>query len=955
MPKDRLSHYTLLDRIGEGGMGEVYRARDERLGRTLAVKTLRADGGADSELRRRLVQEAQAASALNHPNIVTVYDIGCEEASGLDFIAMELVEGESVAELLKRGEHGVDLALAVGIPVASALAAAHGAGIVHRDLKPANVMRSTSGVVKLLDFGLAKLSQPRRAGGDDITVAPEAQLTTEGMVVGTPAYMAPEQAEGREVDARSDVFAFGVLLYEMLAGEHPFRAGSTMALMSAILRDTPEPVSRRCPGCPQALAALVARCMEKDPARRPQGGAGVLAELERIRTGWRRRETLGHRFSRPLVLLPVVAVVLALLGWIASDAWRAWQAEADLAAGLERIEALAGEEQLVEAYALLRSLEPRFPGDTALAQWWADITLPADLVTDPPGARLAIQPFRRPDSPWVDLGVSDQHQVRVPLEQVRWRIEKDGYQPLELVTLGNLPLATLTPLGEAPEGMLRVPGGPFRYGILPPADLAEFWLDRTEATNAEYLRFVEAGGYRDPAFWQEPLLDGDRVLGFGEAMARFLDSTGRPGPVGWELGHYPDGRGDHPVAGVSWYEAMAYARFAGRQLPSAHHWMRAASHDIHSNILLFANFDSGDSAPVASRGATSPFGHHDLAGNVAEWTATSDDGQALALGGHFSAPPYLFSDLYPESKWTRNPSIGLRLALQQGAMNEALLAMPERGAEFPEPVSDEVFEALLRFYAHDPSDDPGELEASQESERWRSETWLLPAAYANERFRVRLYLPKRGQPPFQTIVYAPTSVAQLQPDSSLAGTREFAFLMRTGRAVAYPVFYNTFERRLPADAPPQARRATRPNWSKDAAQVLDLIERHPELDAAAVGFFGFSLGANAGMSMLAVEPRFHAAVLLATGLPPTPSPAEVEPINFLPRVRQPVLLIGGSQDFMNPYETSQRPLFERLGTPPELKRHFVFDGGHVPPRPQELVGEMLDWFDLHLGPVEAER
>jgi dienelactone hydrolase len=956
MPSSRISHYTLLDPLGEGGMGAVYRARDDRLGRTLAIKTLRAEGASSDELRQRLLQEAQAASALNHPNIVTVYDIGREEGAGLDFIAMEYIDGEPVAELIRRGEHGVELALAVGIPVASALAAAHGIGIVHRDLKPANVMRTSSGSIKLLDFGLAKLNQPRALGGDDATT-PNAQLTTEGMVVGTPAYMAPEQAEGRAVDARSDVFALGVVLYEMLAGEHPFRAGSTMALMSAILRDTPEPVSGRCPGCPVALARLVARCMEKDPARRPQHAGEVLAELERIRSDWSRRGTLAWRLGQPRVLAAAGALLLALLLWIGWGAWQAQRDRADLAAGLAEIEALADQQWILEAYAVMRRLEARFPGDPDLARWWADLALATDLVTQPPGARMQVQPYLRPEAPWLDLGVSDQIAVPMPAEQLRWRIEKDGYAPLELVTVGDLPFATLTPLGEAPEGMVRVAGGPFRYGSgrhgLPPVELEDFWLGRTEVTHADYLRFVEAGGYRRPEFWQEPMILDGEELAFEEAMARFVDATGRPGPAGWELSRYPDGRGQHPVAGVSWFEAMAYARFAGRQLPSAHHWMRAANHDFHSNILKFANFDSGEPSPVASRHAISPFGNHDLAGNVAEWVANADDRHALALGGHFDSQAYLFTDLFRESKWARMPTIGFRVALLDAPPGEVMLAMPmDEDVEIVEPASDEVFAVLRRFYEADPGDDPGERVWVEETEHWRMEMWSLATAYDGQRFPVRIYLPRRGSPPFQTIVYAPTSVAQLETDSARAGTREFAFLMRSGRAVAFPVYYNTFERRLPPDAPATLRRATRPNWSKDAARVIELIERHPELDGDAIGFLGFSLGANAGTTMLAVEPRFRAAVFLATGLFTNPLPAELEPIHFLPRIRQPVLLIGGSHDFMNPVETSQRPLFERLGTPPALKRHFIFDGGHVSPRPQELVGEMLDWFDRHLGPVD---
>ncbi len=955
MSESRLSHYLLLNRIGEGGMGTVYLARDERLGRTLAIKTLRDGGLADSEQRRRFVQEAQAASALNHPNIVTVYDIGRDGEEGLDFIAMEYVEGEQVADLLARGDSGVELALRIGIPVASALAAAHAAGIVHRDLKPANVMQTASGLVKLLDFGLAKLTEAPTLAKDVTTRAQNPQTAT-GVVLGTPAYMAPEQIEGRAVDARTDVFALGLLLYELLSGRRAFQSSSTAGLMSAILRDRPEPVARYCGHCPKSLVKLLEQCLQKNPAQRPADAGEVLVQLRRIEANWRQRSTLSARLLRPAVLLPVLGIMGLLLAVLA---WQSLQARKEAAAraqGIAELHRLTDIDHEVEAYGLLRQLASRFPQDPELAQWWSDLSLKGALRSEPPGARFWIKAYPRPESEWIELGQSNQEPFHFVMGHVRWRVEMEGYQALERATRGDIENVVLTPSQDAPDGMVRVAGGEFGRRGLAPATLEPFWLDRAEVTNAQFQAFVDAGGYERPEFWTDPMQRDGQILDFGVAMVLFRDSTGRPGPAGWELGRHPDGQGEHPVAGVSWFEAMAYARFVGKSLPTAHHWMRAAGHDLHSDVLNFSNFDGQGTVPVASREALSPFGNHDLAGNVAEWVVTGRDTHRLALGGHWASPTYLFNDLDGEDPFVRSPHIGFRCARIDALPSPALLSLPDTAApDFPPPVSDDVFAVLARQYAHDPAREPPRMLDDVETEHWRLQTWLLQADYNGESFRLRLYLPRNASPPYQVLVYGPPAVALLQQDIKQTGTRDFAFLPRSGRALAFPEFYGTYSRRMPSDAGPQARRAMRPNWSKDAGRVMDFLQTRPELDAQRIGYYGVSLGANAGITMLAVEPRFAVGILQASGLSPQRTAPEIDAINFAPRIRQPVLMIGGRHDFMNPLETSQQPLFDRLGTAPEDKSMFLFDGGHVPPRQQEIMGVILDWLDQHLGPVESER
>ncbi len=275
---ERLSHYEILEKLGEGGMGVVYKARDTRLDRFVALKVISPDPKADPDRRHRFVLEAKAASALNHPGIVTVHEIARE--GDVDFIVMEHVPGRTLDQLIPRDGMRVRDALACGVQIADALAAAHAAGIVHRDLKPANLMITEAGRVKVLDFGLAKLREHGPVSEDDPT---ERVKTKEGTILGTCAYMSPEQAEGRTVDPRSDIFSFGLVLYEMLTGQRAFRRDSKIATLAAILREDPAPPRERNEEVPPELERIVLRCLRKDPARRFQTMADLkvaLAELK---------------------------------------------------------------------------------------------------------------------------------------------------------------------------------------------------------------------------------------------------------------------------------------------------------------------------------------------------------------------------------------------------------------------------------------------------------------------------------------------------------------------------------------------------------------------------------------------------------------------------------------------------------------------------------------------------
>jgi serine/threonine protein kinase/Tol biopolymer transport system component len=323
-----LGPYQIESKLGEGGMGVVYRALDPRLDRPVAIKVLRADAALTAERKRRFIQEAKAASALNHPHIVHIYDIG--EAEGVAYIAMEFVAGKTLDRLI--GKTGLPLrdTLKYGIQVADALARAHAAGIVHRDLKPSNIVVGDDGRVKLLDFGLAKLTE---AVSDDpeaatATIRDETPLTEEGSIVGTLAYMSPEQAEGKPVDARSDIFSFGAVLYEMATGRRAFQGGSRAAILSAVLRAEPQPIAEISPVHPEELQKIVSRCLRKDPDRRARHIDDVKLALEDLKdesdsgkaSAPRRQSPAPSR--RGLVVAAVAAAAILIAAGVAFERWK---------------------------------------------------------------------------------------------------------------------------------------------------------------------------------------------------------------------------------------------------------------------------------------------------------------------------------------------------------------------------------------------------------------------------------------------------------------------------------------------------------------------------------------------------------------------------------------------------------------------------------------------------------
>jgi formylglycine-generating enzyme required for sulfatase activity/dienelactone hydrolase/predicted Ser/Thr protein kinase len=940
-----LSHYRIEEEIGRGGMGVVYRAMDTRLQRPVAIKMLAPGSTTDSERIRRFTQEARAASGLNHPHIVTIYDI--DEAEGSTFIAMEMVDGTPLDSVLARGPLPVIDAVTCGMQIASALEAAHASGIVHRDIKPANVMITRDGRAKVLDFGLAKLFQ----SGSALDTA-TAFATGPGAMIGTPGYMAPEQIEGRHVDARADVFSLGATLYEMLAGRRPFEGASPLALITSILHSEAPPLRSVRPEAPAALETIVRRALAKDPAARYADGSEMRRALAAVHAEFTRPRDPVWR--KPAVLVPVTLILLAvgLFGF-----WQRWQSSQVRRANLQwlpEIERLEAAEQYMQAVDLAARAERYAPvAVQRLRATWYQPT----FATEPDGADFAFKNYLDVNGEWRPLGRMPLPPRALPFGNYRVRITKDGYEPREISSPGTgrrRLLIKLTPADATPDGMVLVTGGSFSVGVTDPVTLPDFWLDTHEVSNRAFKQFVDAGGYRDPKYWTHEFREGGRVLSFDEAMARFRDPTSRPGPATWELGAYTDNQADHPVGGISWYEAAAYAEFAGKSLPSVHHWFRAANIDeLSADILRLSNFDNQGPRTVGESAALGPWGTIDMAGNVKEWCANVIAGTSLRyiLGGAWNEPTYRYTETDAQNPWLRLPTYGVRLVKNlgpAGSTNDPI-AEVHGDPQSVVPVPDQLYEIYKGSYTYDRKPLNVRVESTEDDNpHWRKERVSFDAAYGGERVPASVFLPRNAKPPYQAVIVFPSAYALTATSSELLDYSRFEFIVRSGRAVIYPVYRGTYERRIPPLAGPNDRRDWYIAMVKDFFRSVDYLATRQDVDMERVGYYSLSMGAYLAPIPLALEPRIKAAVLASGGLRFN-YPPDIQPANFAPRVKIPVLLVGGKNDFQAPEPIQQRML-ELLGTAAEHKQLVRLDGGHVPNDFRGLIKAALEWFDRYLGP-----
>ncbi|MCS7466054.1 protein kinase [Stieleria sp. ICT_E10.1] len=1000
-----LGDFEIIREIGRGGMGVVFEARQISLNRKVALKVLATSLGSSQKAIARFRGEAEAAAKLHHTNIVPIYATG--EDDGIHFYAMELVSGPSLKQIIEHSKVGQST-VKLGGPledtqdteatekvqsrenqaeesesagetsrivesrrferiarwfseVADALHHAHGRNVIHRDIKPSNLLLLTENRLTVSDFGLARILD--RPG-----------VTVTGEFIGSPLYMSPEQiAAGRvPIDHRTDIYSLGAALYEILTLAPPFPGNRRDEVIAKVIQKEPLPPRRLNGKIPADLQTICLKALEKDPENRYESAAEMAEDLRRYADGYAirarppsfvtqavkfvRRNKIQVAVTTAVLMLFFVSIVFILKFGDAQQ--RSNDQEWLRITALPAIENYVAAGQFEDAFELAHEAEKRVPNDPALEVMREQFSRTLTIVSDPPNAKVYRRPYGNADAKWKFVGTTPLPRTQVPIGFNSWKVIKSGFEEFEGCRAPesrdeNTLSFNLNPIRRSQPGMVLVSGGNL-YG----RQFAEFFIDRTEVTNRQYKEFVEGGGYHDSGLWKDLVyLDGEKELPWQTAVETFIDATGEFGPATWRDGMYPTDEDDYPVRGISWYEAVAYSRFRGKDLPTIAHWQLASGVRYAHWMETVSNFDVSGPATCGSFSGIGPYGTADSAGNVKEWCWNQGPGDSrYILGGSWDEPEYMFAIRDSQSAMGRLNNYGFRCVkyLQDVSPNDLKPVIPKwHNYSHDEPVSSEAFDVIrASIYSYENKKLDPEHASIDRTAMWTEETVTFAAAYGDSKERViaHVYLPTRVEPPYQAILYWPGIYAYknepfrnrtFRPDH----LRVAAFV-NSGRAVVYPIHAGCYER-YSSKAQTQVEYLVQQR--KDLGRTIDYLNQREDIDLQKLSFVGFSSGARNGINLVAVESRISVAVFVHGGLPKNPDTNHaVSGVNFAPHIKVPALMINGRNDFIFPAETSQRPLFELLGTSPSDKDYRVFEGGHNVPLNMQIQ-ETIGWLDRYLG------
>jgi DNA-binding winged helix-turn-helix (wHTH) protein/formylglycine-generating enzyme required for sulfatase activity/dienelactone hydrolase len=710
--------------------------------------------------------------------------------------------------------------------------------------------------------------------------------------------------------------------------------------------------------------------------------------------------TTPKRRSRWIAAAAVVAVLVVAGAMYAGVAEMRARERAQETQALAQIAALVDKDRYGAAFTLARPLSQSASAraNPAFAQLWRQIVVPIKPLVAQSGATVYFKAYDDVDGEWIDAGTTPlTHWVEAPRGAVRLKVVKQGFRTGYFVAAvpgpsvqtelpqrfpfdrPSVPLE-LAAEDQLPQDMVFVPHtnvpvylSGWSTDLLgsDQHDIPAFAIGRSEVTNREFKEFVDAGGYDAEQYWRNLRFKyRGEVLSWAQARKLFVDATGRPGPAGWQLSTYPRGQEDMPVGGISWYEAVAYARFRKQLLPTIHHWMRAAftpydpMFPTAAAITAQSRFFADAPESARSEHGLGPWGTYHMAGNAREWVWNSAGEDAVALGSGWPEYASNFARVYTADPMARLPDHGVRLmrTLDDAPVDPMLLEPIKlvRDTEFANraPLSDDAFEAM-RFQFTTPRVAPTAVTVNrvEASPLWIVEevTLTFAAQDSNTLYIVR---PKTHQGPLQPIVYSGVGDCcfMKRPNRDALEQLQIAgFVVNSGRALVMPVWAGGYERYSP---PPTDRAAINDRerrvallWQHDLSTTIDYLESRPDMDAKNVGYLGISRGASfAGAINLALEPRVRAAVLASGGIwIHGPLHPMIDLINYAPRITVPVLMLSGRYDHIYPYEQSQKRTFELLGTRAGYKQQIAYDTGHFTLPPNRVAADVTDWFDRHLG------
>jgi len=530
-----------------------------------------------------------------------------------------------------------------------------------------------------------------------------------------------------------------------------------------------------------------------------------------------------------------------------------------------------------------------------------------------------------------------------------------------------------------PEDMVFIPGGELfvpLLGFFGKEDLGDFYIGKTEVSNSQFAEFLTDDGYRKREYWSD-LADADDGLQFPQVATRFVDSTGVPGPAGWRNGTFGDGLENQPVTGVSWYEAMAYARYRGATLPTARHWARAtlgideSRWSLAQALVPEAHLQGSEPLAVDAGNAVSTWGALNLIGNVREWTVSYNGELKLDLGASFRGPIWNYALPALAHPLERNPDQGIRLAMYDETIDNPPLGL---NGEPPSPpqVSAEQYAEFSKMFAYLPDFDIAEsaklvFEVTEQS--WIRRKILLPTDDPEDPLPVLLFLPEDAIGPLQSILFFPPGdTGGILSDSIDISRYHIDFVVKSGRALVWPILIGSYERGRPRDRQRGAAFIRRWNVAnlarrEETGRVIDYLQGSSEFDEERVGLLAASFGATfLSPHILATEPRIKSAVLMSASLAavnPEKVPDQVNPNTYWPRVRTPILVLNGRYDVTKPYRPNDDLMISLIGTADNDKQSIFYDSSHWPLPEHRVRNDTLGWFDRYLGspaaPGEADN
>ncbi len=660
---------------------------------------------------------------------------------------------------------------------------------------------------------------------------------------------------------------------------------------------------------------------------------------------------------------------------------------------VERLQSLAAGGKTRDAHNLLLEAKAQFPNERCWKAWQEKLCPQISLDTIPSGARIYRKLSNETASHYKYLGTTPLKNYATYEGITTWKIEKDAFLPLEFVAaevdISDSTIRLFEP-EELPEDMLFIPSGPFRYwpqgwivgiegeGASAP-EIGAFLVDKNVVTNREFKEFVDAGGYENAYHWQEPFLQGELELSWSAAITGFVDTTGKSGPATWAHGACPASMEDHPVSGVSWFEAMAYARFVGKSLPSLYQWIYYACPGRAESVIPSGNFSGQATTPRGEKKSMGLYGTFDTAGNVREWCTSPAAGSQnrFIQGGAWDDAPQSYTRALAIDPFNRSPKNGIRCVAPYIAP-VTIRHVVDRSvrANMSADVArdyDGIFDYKKTSFGariedvdfHDP--------------QFTCQKITTDAPWGGDPSCLYLFLPTDAPAPYQTVLYAPSfwaySLDSFEESFGLLRCR-FDFILASGRAVAVPVLPGMYGSKAPEIVIPEDaqqnvaslrrerdisletflhriyhRRTTTISIVREVRRQMDFLESYDCVDNNKIAYYSVSLGAMLGPIIAAVETRIRVAMWAFGGLGDEDLLPETDPCVYLPRVTIPVLEINALYDIIFDEERSSKPWFDLLGTPSEHKKQVLYPSGHNGPDYDILNVELLAWLDKYLGAV----